>query len=43
MEVFAIAAAHFFQASKSTVSAETVVSGEGNSDVHGSAWFRNRK
>ncbi len=43
MEVFALAAAHFFQASKSASSMETVVSGDANSDSKGSAWFRNRK
>lgn len=43
MEVFALAAAHFFQVSKSPSSMETVVSGDANSDSKGSAWFRNRK
>jgi len=43
MEVFALAAAHFFQSAKLSVSTETIVSGDGNSDVQGSAWFRNRK
>lgn len=43
MEVFALAAAHFFQASKSASFMETVVSGDANSDSKGSAWFRNRK
>lgn len=43
MEVFALAAAHFFQVSKSASSMETVVSGDANSDSKGSAWFKNRK
>jgi acetyl-CoA carboxylase biotin carboxylase subunit len=43
MEVFALAAAHFFQASKSASYVETVVSGDANSDSNGSAWYRNRK
>ncbi len=43
MDVFAMAAAHFFKASKGTSSSEALVSGDVNADAMGNAWFRNRK
>jgi acetyl-CoA carboxylase biotin carboxylase subunit len=43
MDVFAMAAAHFFKASKATFNSEVSVSGDVKADLMGNAWFRNRK
>ncbi len=43
LNVFAMAAAHFFNATKNSINTESLVSGDVSSDNKGSEWFRNRK
>jgi acetyl/propionyl-CoA carboxylase alpha subunit len=43
MDAFSMAAAHFFQSSKTNLTSDSLVSGDANADKLGNAWFQNRK